>query len=166
MDIRPAPALQCKWGHFSKDWNAAAKIVIARYKPGDSKNIRNAYSKFSSSWQIISKQLTGCWTMQLHFTTITEVCGAFAPLYTQQTDHTSSALLYILPQKEPFTEILRVTSSLCGGPESHKPDIAEIWEQCNFILLPTLWNMEPLVSWNRRSIKMKVLTNRSMCSLY
>lgn len=64
--------------------------------------------------------------MQLHFTTLTEVHGAFAPLYTQQTNHTLSDLPYILLQKEPFTEILRVTSSLCGGPESHKPDIAEV----------------------------------------
>lgn len=60
------------------------------------------------------------------FTTLTEVCGAFAPLYTQQTNHTLSDLLYTLLQKEPFTEILRVTSSLWGGPESHKPDIAEV----------------------------------------
>lgn len=64
--------------------------------------------------------------MQLHFTTLTEVCGAFAPLHAHQTNHTLSDLSYALLQKELFTEILRVTSSLCGGPESHKPDIAEV----------------------------------------
>lgn len=63
--------------------------------------------------------------MQLHFTSLTEVCGAFAPLHAHQTNHTLSDLPYVLLQKEPFTEILRVTS-LCGGPESHKPDIAEV----------------------------------------
>lgn len=51
--------------------------------------------------------------------------GFCSTLYTQQTNHALSDLPYILLQKEPFTEILRVTSSLCGGPESHKPDIAE-----------------------------------------
>lgn len=52
--------------------------------------------------------------------------GGLCPtLYTTNKSHFSE-LPYILLQKEPFTEILRVTSSLCGGPESHKPDIAEV----------------------------------------
>lgn len=164
INLRPSSPLKCK----RRRQILLAETAIMRYKTGDGKKILGGtlILVFPTSVELCQNKIIRCWIMQLHFTTLAEVRGAFAPLYKWQTNHTLSDLPHILLQKEPFTEILRVTSSLCGGPESRKPDIAEVWEHCNFILLSTQWNIEPLVSWNRRSIKMKVLTGKSMCSFY
>lgn len=76
IDIRPS-SLKCK----RRMQILLAETTVVRYKTSDGKKILGILILiFPTSVELCQNKSIRCWIMQLHFTTLTEVCGAFAPL--------------------------------------------------------------------------------------